>query len=88
MRKFAKLVTVGAVAALVNGTAAAQPDAAIPFSDILVVPHALGQTVTFEAGEGPCLAPVAGDERTRHLQEGAGYDLSTLVGCPIAEVDN
>jgi len=32
-------------------------DGAILFSDILVIPHALGQTLTFEAGEGPRLAP-------------------------------
>ena len=32
-------------------------DGAILFSDILIVPHALGQELNFEAGEGPRLSP-------------------------------
>jgi len=33
-------------------------DAAILFSDILVIPHALGQDLAFKVGEGPVLTPV------------------------------
>lgn len=33
-------------------------DAAIIFSDILVIPHALGQDLTFAEGEGPRLPPI------------------------------
>jgi uroporphyrinogen decarboxylase len=32
-------------------------DGAILFSDILIIPHALGQELRFEAGEGPRLSP-------------------------------
>jgi len=38
-------------------------DAAIIFSDILVVPHALGRDVRFEVGEGPRLDPLDTPEK-------------------------
>ena len=42
-------------------------DGAILFSDILVVPHALGQDLRFEAGEGPRLSPALVDHDLRAL---------------------
>jgi uroporphyrinogen decarboxylase len=42
-------------------------DAAILFSDILVIPHALGQPVRFAAGEGPRLEPLSGGEAVKRL---------------------
>ena len=37
-------------------------DASILFSDILVVPHALGRDLAFEEGRGPLLTPIAAAE--------------------------
>ena len=37
-------------------------DASILFSDILVVPHALGRDLRFEEGEGPRMTPIRPDE--------------------------
>ncbi|SDC33652.1 uroporphyrinogen decarboxylase [Sphingomonas sp. YR710] len=46
-------------------------DGAILFSDILVIPHAMGQDLRFEAGEGPRLSPTLVD-----------HALSSLVAVP------
>ncbi|WP_288986509.1 uroporphyrinogen decarboxylase [uncultured Sphingopyxis sp.] len=43
-------------------------DGAILFSDILVVPHALGQQLWFETGEGPRLAPPLVDSALASLE--------------------
>ncbi|MCA9759871.1 MAG: uroporphyrinogen decarboxylase, partial [Candidatus Eisenbacteria bacterium] len=37
-------------------------DASILFSDILVVPHALGRDLRFEEGRGPVMTPIGADE--------------------------
>ena len=46
-------------------------DAAILFSDILVIPWALGQPLRFEEGRGPVLEPLAPDGLERLEQAGA-----------------
>jgi uroporphyrinogen decarboxylase len=45
-----------------------QLDAAILFSDILIVPFAIGQNLSFVAGEGPRLTPTLLDGRIRDLE--------------------
>jgi uroporphyrinogen decarboxylase len=48
-------------------------DAAIIFSDILVIPHALGRSVRFEAGEGPRLDPLDTPEKVGTLKPQADF---------------
>jgi uroporphyrinogen decarboxylase len=48
-------------------------DAAIIFSDILVIPHALGRSVRFEAGEGPRLDPLDTPDKVGTLAATADF---------------
>jgi uroporphyrinogen decarboxylase len=48
-------------------------DAAIIFSDILVIPYALGRSVRFEAGEGPRLDPLDTPEKVHALAREADF---------------
>ena len=48
-------------------------DAAIIFSDILVIPYALGRSVRFEAGEGPRLDPLDTPEQVATLARQADF---------------
>ena len=54
-------------------------DAAILFSDILVVPHALGQSVRFAVGEGPQLDPIADRGGLARLAAELDQDVLTPV---------
>src|ERR1700751_6215750 len=51
-----------------------QFDAAIIFSDILVIPYALGRNVAFEAGEGPRLDPLDPPEKIGELRQDADFN--------------
>jgi uroporphyrinogen decarboxylase len=61
-------------------------DAAILFSDILVVPHALGQHVSFESGEGPRLDALAEPGDLRRLSADLDHNALAPVYETIARV--
>src|ERR1700680_2516884 len=61
-------------------------DAAILFSDILVVPHALGQRVWFVEGEGPRLDPIVDRRGVAQLKTEGEQDLLMPVYETIAKV--
>ncbi len=63
-------------------------DAAILFSDILVVPHALGQRVTFEDGEGPRLDALADPAALQRLKREIDHEALAPVYETIARVKN
>lgn len=53
-------------------------DAAILFSDILVIPHALGRDLRFEEGRGPLMTPMDADEVFWLETEGAAQRLEPV----------
>lgn len=61
-------------------------DAAIIFSDILVVPDALGQEVSFESGVGPRLSPITDATVLRRLRDTLNLDRLAPVFEAIADV--
>lgn len=61
-------------------------DAAILFSDILVIPHALGQPVRFTIGEGPQLDPIGSRADMVRLKPELDHDVLAPVYETIAAV--
>jgi uroporphyrinogen decarboxylase len=61
-------------------------DAAIMFSDILLVPYGLGQGVRFEEGEGPRLEAVGDREQLKRLKPALDHDLVAPVYAMIERV--
>lgn len=61
-------------------------DAAILFSDILVIPYALGRRVSFEAGGGPRLDPITGPAALAGVKEEMRVDTVAPVYEAIRQV--
>ena len=56
-----------------------QMDAAILFADILLVPHAMGQEVSFVEGEGPKLTPIRDEAGLKRLSMARTAEMLTPV---------
>jgi len=61
-------------------------DAAILFADILLIPHALGQDLSFREGEGPVLAPEIGPETIGRLSLDGLHDRLAPVYETVAQL--
>ena len=61
-------------------------DAAIIFADILVVPHAMGNGLSFVEGEGPVLQTVRNGDDVARLTTGAGSEMFLKVGDSLSRV--
>ena len=61
-------------------------DAAILFSDILIVPHALGQELEFREGEGPVLEPVQEAADLKRLSIGSAGERFEKIFETVARV--
>jgi len=60
-------------------------DAAILFSDILVIPLALGRKVEFQAGEGPKLEPLADAKAVAGLRDGVDQTVLAPIYGTVAK---
>jgi len=61
-------------------------DAAIIFSDILIVPHALGAKLWFEEGEGPRLEPLADRTALANIYESLDQSIAVRVYDALSRV--
>ncbi len=61
-------------------------DAAILFSDILVVPDALGQSVSFLEGEGPKLEPIRSEAELKRLDTAATKEKFSIVAETVQRI--
>ena len=61
-------------------------DGAILFSDILVIPYALGRRLEFVTGEGPKLDPIADADTARDIRKDVDHDILAPIYETIARV--